>query len=262
MKARFIIAAALVATASPSVFADEPIPAKARSLADKGREAHDHGDYPRAIAAFKEAYVIAPAPALLFNLAQAYRLQGNCEDAQMMYRRYIGTNPSEDGRALAEAHLATVERCIQKRSLNIPMDQSASYLQVKVPPADLGIVDAPIQRSHPGRMQKRIGGGVALGGTALLAVAGYYALEARAAARDVEAGYAMGGDGPKGKELAERDAEGRRFATTAKLAGIGGGLALATGVTLFVLGRHTERMSGLTVQPTTKGAQVSASWRF
>ena len=35
---------------------------------------------------------------LLFNLAQAYRLQGNCDDAALMYRRYLATNPGVEQR--------------------------------------------------------------------------------------------------------------------------------------------------------------------
>src|SRR5690606_28579845 len=96
---------------------------------------HDRGDYARAIAAFKEAYVLAPSPGLLFNLAQAYRLRGNCDDAALMYRRYIAAAPrSADERALAEAHLATVVRCVQKRNLNLPPDEAMARIPVPPPP--------------------------------------------------------------------------------------------------------------------------------
>src|SRR5688500_20306234 len=132
MTAKWIVAAILVA--APAARADDGIPPKARDLAQKGRSAHDQGDYARAIAAFKEAYVIAPSPGLLFNLAQAYRLQGNCDDAVLMYRRYLSTGPSSEARTVAEAHLATVERCVQKRALNIPLDESMAYLKVPPPP--------------------------------------------------------------------------------------------------------------------------------
>src|SRR5690349_21094377 len=83
----------------------ERVPQKARELADKGRAYHDAGDYMKAVAAFKEAYVLAPSPALLFNIAQAYRLAGDCDDAAWMYRRYLDTNPGPERRSLAETHL-------------------------------------------------------------------------------------------------------------------------------------------------------------
>src|SRR5438874_5150491 len=104
-----LIVLARVAVADSA--APQPIPEKARALADRGRVAHDAGDYGSAIAAFQEAYVIAPSPALLFNLAQAYRLAGDCDDAAWMYRRFLDTNPVGEHRTLAESHLSTVEKC-------------------------------------------------------------------------------------------------------------------------------------------------------
>jgi tetratricopeptide (TPR) repeat protein len=255
--ARAAILAVLVTAAAPAR-ADEPIPTKARALAETGRSAHDRGDYGRAIAAFKEAYVMAPSPALLFNLAQAYRLQGNCDDASLMYRRYLASGASdESSRAIAQSHLATVERCMHKRSLNIPMDESMSYLQVKNPPADLGIVDASPSDERPRSLTRDVGLGLTIGGGAALAVAAYYGWQAHAAASDVERGYAMG---VKFKDLASRQAEGEHAASTARLFGIGGGAALATGITMFVIGRRTGVPIAIT--PTGHGAQVSLAWRL
>ena len=74
--------------------ADDEVPAKARALAERGRADHDRGDYGAAIAEFTEAYALAPSPALLFNLAQAYRLAGRCDDAALMYRRYLTGDPA------------------------------------------------------------------------------------------------------------------------------------------------------------------------
>ncbi len=255
-----------LALLAPSVgFAGEPepigeIPPKARVLATKGREAHDKGDYVRAISAFKEAYVMAPAPALLFNLAQAYRLQGNCDDASLMYRRYLGTGPSPEGREVAAAHLATVERCTRQRSLNIPMDDSVAYLNVSAPP-DLGVVDAP-QQDTPVRgstIQKNLGLGLTIGGTAALAVALYYGLRARSAANEVERLYDMGA---KFRDVEPIHLRGERAALNGKIFGIGGGLAVASGVTLFVLGRRSERAAPIAITPTARGAQVSYAWTF
>src|SRR5215470_17918444 len=112
------VLAALALAAPAEVRADNAwsgaVPAKARALAERGRALHDAGDYASAITAFTQAYVIAPSPALLFNLAQAYRLQGDCEDASLMYRRYLASSPSAEERALAESQLAAVERCMHK----------------------------------------------------------------------------------------------------------------------------------------------------
>src|SRR5215470_15454178 len=141
------VLAALALAAPAEVRADNAwsgaVPAKARALAERGRAYHDAGDYAAAITAFTQAYVMAPSPALLFNLAQAYRLQGDCDDAALMYRRYLATGPSLDERALAESHLATVERCVHKIALHIPVEQTPAL--AVLPPSALPSMDAQAQ---------------------------------------------------------------------------------------------------------------------
>ena len=58
------------------------------------------------------------------------------------------------------------------------------------------------------------------------------------------------------------DARGERSATIARALGITGGLAIASGGVLFLVGRHYERGQQIAVTPTSRGAQVSLSWRF
>jgi tetratricopeptide (TPR) repeat protein len=274
VRAAAVVLSSLVAGALPMrASAGEPstpeqIPDKARKLVERGRELHGQGDYGRAIIAFKEAYVLAPSPGLLFNLGQAYRLQGNCDDAAIMYRRYLATNPSPDARALAETHLATVERCIAQRGLHIPFDESMAYLRA-TPPEDktLALVAAPTapapEHAHSRRMQKWIGLGVATGGGLALASAGFFAYRSHEASVEVEERYARG---DKWKNIAPVAARGEQSATLARAFGIGGGLAAVAGVTVFLLGERAERraqsLSPLSVTPTRRGAEVSLAWHF
>jgi tetratricopeptide (TPR) repeat protein len=239
------------------------VPAKARALADKGRAAHDAGDYNGAIVAFTQAYAMAPAPALLFNLAQAYRLQGNCDDAALMYRRYLDTNPSPEARALAEGHLATVERCMHKIALGIPI---ATPAVATTSPGGMtrghaltatARVDGPSRKAE---LEKDIGIGLAIGGTASLAVAGYFALRAHNAADDVADAYKKGG---KWKDIQPIDERGKTASSRAWGFGIGGAIGVTAGVVTYLVGRHTET-SGRTfaVAPTGRGVQVGMSWAF
>ncbi|HEY5937157.1 MAG TPA: hypothetical protein VIU61_21045 [Kofleriaceae bacterium] len=265
MKTHMGIIAVAVALTS-TVAASEPIPEKARVLAQQGRASHDKADYASAIAAFKEAYVIAPSPALLFNLAQAYRLQGNCDDAALMYRRYLGTNPAADGRALAEGHLATVDRCISKRGLNIKMGQEAAYLNVANPPQDLGVVDTTPRVSSQrdgggthGTIKKRIGFATAVGGGVALLAASAYGIRAYQASEEVERLSAEGGHG---KEIKAAEERGETSARNAKILGLTGAVAATTGVALYILGVRDERANAFAITPTSTGAEASYAWRF
>lgn len=245
----------LAARSDPSG-TSQVIPAKARTLAERGRAAHDAGRYDEAIALFKEAYVIAPSPSLLFNIAQAYRLEGNCDDAAIMYRRYLETGPDAPARTLATDHLATVSRCTHQRGLPITVDTTLG--QVAVPAPESHKPEAP-REDHRTSMKKPIGIGLTIGGAVSTGVALYYGIKAHEASSVVEAGYMHG---TQWKDLAQADAAGERAATLAKTFGIAGGLAVVTGVTLYVLGERSERTPPVAVVPTKHGAEVAVAWQF
>jgi tetratricopeptide (TPR) repeat protein len=256
---------ALIALATSAAYASadggEPIPPKARKLAERGRQLHERGDYARAIVAFKEAYVLAPSPGLLFNLAQAYRLQGNCDDAALMYRRYLAAAPWSDERALAEGHLSTVTRCVQKRTLNLPLDAAMA----SIPDAPHGELD-PLFDDDPGRdersggrLARRIGLGTTIAGALVLGGAVFYGVQSYRAAQQVERMYEGGAKWP---EIEPIHARGERAATTAKWLGIGGGAGAAAGVTLFILGRRAERAAPVAITPIKGGVRVGLAWEF
>lgn len=232
----------------------ERIPQKARELADKGRAYHDAGEYMKAVAAFKEAYVLAPSPGLLFNIAQAYRLAGDCDDAAWMYRRYLDTNPSDQARVLAEQHLSAVEKC-GHGGLVLASVQTVAVAPKAAEQQPVPQVDEP---SQPNRMKRTavwlgIGGGVALAGAA------YFAYDSAEASDTVSQLYKKGA---KGSDVAAADARGQRDATLATVLGIGGGVALVSAGILYAVGERHESLQHVAVTPHAHGAQVSLSWHF
>jgi tetratricopeptide (TPR) repeat protein len=248
-----MLAAALAAT-MPQLACADTVPERARKLAAEGREAHEAGDYDRAIAAFTEANALAPSPALLFNLAQAYRLKGNCDDAAVMYRRYLATVPPEDARVIAQGHLETSERCAHKLALSIPLDQQEKAASR---PAAGTVVRA--REYNDGTTQQRLGMGLMIGGSIALAASAYFAWDAHSAANDVEDAYAAG---KPGAEIHPIDKRGQRAETLAWGFGIGGGALVAGGVVSYMLGRHNEEAMNLAIAPTKGGGQVSYAWKF
>jgi tetratricopeptide (TPR) repeat protein len=263
VKASAITLAAVLAATSTTAYADnalrpERIPNKARKLADKGRAFHDAADYNAAVSAFKEAYVLAPSPGLLFNIAQAYRLAGNCDEAAWMYRRFLDTNPIGSHRTLAENHLVAVERC---GSGGLLVDSPRSQPDATpVPESDTKLISfAALPDNSRSRKYKKVGIGTAIGGGALLVGAAIFAIDANDASNRVAETYKRGG---KWDDIKDDDARGKRSSTIATGLGIGGGLAVVTGAVLFGLGRHYEQAQQVAVTPTPRGAQVSLSWGF
>lgn len=263
MTRRSTIAVAVLALATATAHAGEPhrpevVPQKARALAERGRAFHDARDYPNAIIAFKEAYVMAPSPGLLFNLAQAYRLQGNCDDAAMFYRRYINTGPSPEARVIAEGHLGSVERCVHQRRLNIRVDESVGAEPAPgAPDGSLFLGDSKAARR--GALQKDVGIGLTIGGGIAMSAALYYAFDAHNASSSIEEAYA---NGAKWKDVEPIDQRGERSARLARIFGVGGGMAIVGGVTLYLLGKRAERLAPIALVPSKRGAEVSLAWRF
>lgn len=69
---------------------------EARLWFEAGQEAFLAGDFGAAIAAFREAFALTGASALLYDIAQAHRLDGDHVAAVTFYRRYHDSLDSAD----------------------------------------------------------------------------------------------------------------------------------------------------------------------
>jgi tetratricopeptide (TPR) repeat protein len=255
MPARGFTLTLALALAAPHAAADA-IPEKAKQLAEHGRELHDRGDYSDAITAFKEAYVLAPSAGLLFDLAQAYRLAGQCDDAAWMYRRYLESDPTPPHRTLAEGHLATVEKC-GHGGLRVVSVPPPNELKLEPPPPDVAIAVAP-QPAPSASRDKHLAVGFAITSGALFATAAVFEIQAASNASAVSAAYQSGSS--KGKNVGATDTAGQLDADFAIGAAVAGGASLATAAVFYVLGRRAEHHVMATAVP--HGAGMAMSWRF
>ncbi|MGE0871280.1 MAG: hypothetical protein AB7P03_22155 [Kofleriaceae bacterium] len=242
--ARIALCAVLAATSGG--FAD-PVPDQARVLAERGRQLHEQGRYPAAIAAFEQAYLLAPSTGLLFNLGQAHRLAGNCEDAAAMYRRYLANEPRDRARSVAQAQLASISEC---------STETAGHAAIsRITTGD----EHRSARPRRGEMLKRVGIGATVGGALALGAATYYGWQAHRAAEDVTRAYAAGTPWP---QLETMHSRGESASTRAWVFGVSGGIAAVTGVSLYVAGRRQERPFPVVVSAKDGGAQMGVKWKF
>lgn len=79
--------------------ASDPGLAPAAQLYEQGKRHFDIADYPAAIASWKQAYLLSSEPLLLFNIAQAYRLAGDCAQANLFYQNYRRVEPKPSNQA-------------------------------------------------------------------------------------------------------------------------------------------------------------------
>jgi hypothetical protein len=87
----------------------------ARATYESGLAHFRRGEYVDAMRELERAYQSYPAPVLLYDIAQAARLQGECSKALELYARFLAAKPSEPLLSRAAAQLAEMQQCVQQR---------------------------------------------------------------------------------------------------------------------------------------------------
>lgn len=101
----------LLIAARPAV-ADDVV--TAREHYRRGTNAFNLGHYDEAIKEYEAAYQIKDDPALLFNIAQAYRLAGQNEAAIRVYKSFIHQVPESPQRPEVEQRIAELQQLIER----------------------------------------------------------------------------------------------------------------------------------------------------
>jgi hypothetical protein len=105
---------------APGPSSKEKLPPRAEEARQRGLKAVGSGDWPGAVAAFKEANQFAhAAPALMFNLALAYQRGGWPVQAAMYYRAYLAALPEAPNAAEVRAEIPKLIAEIEARSLGL-----------------------------------------------------------------------------------------------------------------------------------------------
>ncbi len=99
--------------------------AVAERLAGEAKLRFDARDYVGAIAGYGAAYRHHPSPGLLFNLAQAFRLRGDCAAATLTYHHYLRAEPGSPYRDVVETHLETLAPCAHDQTLAASRDAAS-----------------------------------------------------------------------------------------------------------------------------------------
>src|SRR4051794_8713155 len=90
---------------------------------------------------YEAAYEAHPDAALLFNIAQAYRLAGQPEKALFAYRAFVRDAPTVAQRPIAEKYIAELQKEVDARKARQQEEeaQKATRTTVVQPPADRGL---------------------------------------------------------------------------------------------------------------------------
>lgn len=266
---------------------------RAAELYDVGRKHFDLGEYKEAIASWKQAYMLSSASLLLFNIGQAYRLSGNCAQANRFYVNYQRVEPHPTNKAELDAAMskckgvepATSDATDPPATTTTPTDPSGATVQAvatTTQPTEPGgdHRDRPDRaRVQPSRDQLliptteslpafvpasdrgrglRLGGAISAGvGVIALGAGTVFALQARDASNTVSGRP----EGTAWNTVAADDQRGQDAALRAQIAfGVGAAAVITGGVLWFVGHRKGARRVEVSVTPGR--TEVSLSCAF
>src|SRR3569832_995008 len=84
--------------------------AQAKRHFEEATNAYNLGEFKRAAEEYREAYRIKPAAAILYNIAQAYRLGNEPEQALFFYRSFLRNDPATRNRCEVEDRIQKLEQ--------------------------------------------------------------------------------------------------------------------------------------------------------
>ena len=193
---------------------------------EAGEQHYLRGKYSEAVLELKEAYRLSRAPALLFNIAQAYEKGGDPRNARDYLQQYIDSGQTDAG------ELPQLQEQLKKLDEQIAKLPPPAPEPVPEPKREVDIVPGPFGLWK----WVALGAGAAFAGTAV-----YFALDARSQADKIDR---LADRDPLNVYDEELDSAYRRGERSNTLALVTGGVAVglvATGIVLLVLDRPRER---------------------
>lgn len=242
--------------------------AAAKMHYERGTTLFDLQRYLEAAKEYEAAFEAKNDPALLFNIAQAYRFGGDYSKAIAAYRSFLRRMPDADNRPEIEKHIAELQRISEEQKHNVQSPPTGTLKpgekktheanqEAAKPVVPLaGAAAAPV-REKPRRAT--LISGIVLGAVGIVAIAVGGAFEGLAASTNSSLSHPVAGtpfDPQKEKMLKTDEAAGAVMLSV-------GGAALVTGTVLTIIGfreRHSAVAVVPSVSPNHVGAVVNASF--
>ncbi|MGE5184263.1 MAG: tetratricopeptide repeat protein [Acidobacteriota bacterium] len=265
-----LLALLVLALAASPALAQKPDVA---ALETSAKKHYELAEYDAAIADFKEAFRLSDAPGYLFNIAQAYRLAGNCREAATFYKTFLRRVPDAPNAAKVRTEIAEMETCAAKQPEPAPPPPTTTTTTAPAPtppPATAAAPAAPQpdadsddeERPQPRedrRWMQWTGIGAAGAGAIGLGLGVKFALDGRARGDDLKKTCAVSCTSAQALAIVhDGDAANRN----AVIATVAGGVMLAGGAVLFVLSRMGHETPSVAIVPTPGGAAASYGFAF
>jgi hypothetical protein len=218
-----------------------------------GQEAYARGDFSTAIGEWQASYMLSGENDLLFNLAQAMRLSGDCAGALSTYRKYSAGDPAaSEQHKLAEDFARDLEaKCGAKQVQVVDPPRPAPQ---PTPTPVAGLNDREDRATHPDRTLKIAGLATGGAGVAVLATGLILGRHASSIGDEVTSACRTTCDWATWKD---KDAAGRRDAAIGRALDVAGVVGIAGGAVLYYFG---IRQGAITVSPRSHEDGVVVTW--
>ncbi|HEY8925461.1 MAG TPA: tetratricopeptide repeat protein [Polyangia bacterium] len=233
---------------------------------ERATRAYDVQKYQEAVAEYQKAYEIGGDPAMLYNVAQAYRLGDQLTEALHTYRRYLQRSPTARNREDVERKIADLEQTIEARRKAAEAAAQAKQAAeaAQPPPTAAPPLVPPPTPAIPAESGVN---GLRVAGIAVLSV-GAAALVTTGVACYL--GWKKGDDLNKASQNEQRfdpdvQSSGKTWNTVAYASAIGGGVLAVVGTVLIVVAGSSEPSpEGVTttarLQPLIGGPGSGGLW--
>ncbi len=247
-----LIALARVVHAQGDV--DAAAQAKADVFFQKGQQDYQNGRFQAAIELFKDAYELVHDPIYLFNIAQSYRKAADCTNASDYYNKYLAASPNAENAASVRGFLRELAPCVLQQKQR--QELAARRAEEAARQERSGQPDAASGESVRDTGASYRLAGLAVGGVGVvgLVVGIVYGVRSQDLQNEIDIACATSCAWSQQKAL---DDAGHRANTISTIGYIGGGVALAAGAGLYLLGR--SRVEHVAVSPVPGGATVGAT---
>ena len=275
---------AVVLLLAPALAAAQPSAKDKQQASDLVKKAiakSQSGDHQAAIDLYLEAYKIIPQPLLLSNVGSEYQALRKPVEALKYFCKYIEADPTGDNVSYATAqartlHLELVGDLTVKDSelckpivkpvpaptpepTPPPQPQPQAVITPEPAPAPEPVDQGPKMKTPAIRY---VGIAVGIVGAAAFGGGVYFGLEAKKISDEIS-NHDMNDPWPA--NIKDREAEGKSAEQKQIGLMIGGGLAVAAGITMFVIGSpKAESSSSVSIAPLATGDTLgfAAAGRF
>ena len=273
---------------APAIAAAQPQPTakQKQEASEKVKKAiakSQAGDHDEAIKLYLDAYAIIPQPLLLSNVGSEYQQMKKPYEALKYFCKYIEADPTGNNVSYATAQARTIYielggiTTVEDEDVCKPIVKAKKEEPIKEPdrprnddhtndrpatPPPIGPVDEGGGDKKKAPTLRYVGAGVAIVGAAVFGGGIYFGMQAKSIADEIT-NHDINDPWPA--NIKQREQQGKDANTKAIGMMVGGGVAIAAGAAMFVLGApKAEKDTSISIAPvaTPDTLGFAAAGRF